>query len=125
MKKFALMLIPLSFVSMQSHAHDYPTMETVRAVVECMADLGEQNEQNLYTCTCRHDVIEKLVVFEEFERARFFERYNQMPGKRGGLVRDSKEGEKLVENLNAAREEAARECPEVKNIATPPKRDEE
>ena len=124
MKKFVYLIFPLFCMTTEIQANEYPTIDIVRSVVECMAELGEQNEQNLYVCTCRHDLIAGEIAFEDYERARFFERYKQMPGKRGGLVRDSKDGEKLVADLQAAREKASKECPVVKNIVTPPKRDE-
>ena len=32
-------------------ADEYPTADTVRMVVACMAELGAQNEENLLTCS--------------------------------------------------------------------------
>lgn len=69
-------------------AAGFPTVETVRQVVGCMAQLGGQTEENLLTCACRQDVIEAELSFNVFEQGSLQERYNKMPGKRGGLFRD-------------------------------------
>lgn len=117
----AVLLLPAQAVV----ADDYNTIDTVRYVLECMADLGAQNEQNLYTCTCRHDVIARELPFAVYEEATFFERYSRMPGKRGGLVRDNKRAEKLTAELHAAKEKANKECLVVTHISPPQKsRDE-
>jgi len=118
---FTALLLPAQAVV----ADDYNTIDTVRYVLDCMFDLGGQNEQNLYTCTCRHDVIARELPFEVFEEATFFERYNKMPGKRGGLVRDNKRAEKLTKELQAVQEKANNECLVVTHISPPQKsRDE-
>lgn len=118
MKKYGYILVSLLVFSVNTNAHDndYPTMDTVRFVVECMAELGAQNEENLYTCTCRHDVVAGMMSFERYERAVFFKRYSSMPGKRGGLVRDSTEAKQLVSELDEAFKVAEQKCPAVKHI---------
>ncbi|MBI2994858.1 MAG: hypothetical protein HYY48_11895 [Gammaproteobacteria bacterium] len=104
-------------------AEDYPTQDTVEMVVLCMSDIGGQSEENLYTCACRHDVIKAKMTFRDYENASLVERYQSMPGKKGQLFRDFKDGEKLFERLKAARKEATAQCPEVKRIVRePPKK---
>ena len=100
-------------------ADEFPTAETVRIVVSCMLELGDQTEENLLTCACRQDIIEAELNFEVFEQASLQERYNAMPGKRGGLFRDDKISRQQLEQLKAARKKALTECPAVKKVATP------
>lgn len=126
MKKYILVMFPLLVFAMNSQAgdDDYPTIDTVRFVIECMADIGEQNEENLYTCTCRYDVVAGMMPFERYEQATFFKRYSRMPGKRGGLVRDNKEADELVSELDEAYEVSRQKCPTVKHVPSI-KRDKE
>ena len=107
-----LALVVPSFVS----AAGYPTVETVRMVVSCMATLGDQTEENLLTCACRQDILEAELTFEVFEEASLQERYSGMPGKRGGLFRDDKTSREYLKQLKVAREKAATACPEVRKV---------
>ena len=102
-------------------AAGFPTVETVRVVVSCMAQLGDQSEENLLTCACRQDVIESELTFEVFEQASLQERYNSMPGKRGGLFRDDDISREQLKQLQETRKKAKAACPAVKRVATPPR----
>ena len=118
LKKIAILaLLAPSF----SAAAGFPTVETVRMVVGCMAGLGAQSEENLLTCACRQDVLEAELGFEVFEQASLQERYNQMPGKRGGLFRDDEISREQLQQLQAARKQADALCPAVNRVATPPR----
>ena len=97
-------------------AAGFPTVETVRLVVSCMAQLGDQTEENLLTCACRQDVIEAGMTFEVFEQASLQERYNRMPGKRGGLFRDDEISREQLKQLKAVRNKAMAACPAVKKV---------
>ena len=97
-------------------AAGFPTVETVRMVVGCMAGLGEQSEENLLTCACRQDVLETELSFEVFEEASLQERYNSMPGKRGGLFRDDEISRENLKQLQDARKKAASSCPQVRKV---------
>jgi len=116
MNKYLIVLATFLVLPLQVVADDYPTMESVRYVLDCMAELGGETEEHLYTCTCRHDHIAANMPFEKYEQATFFERYNKMPGKRGGLVRDNEEGPGLREQLKQVKIDAAANCPVVKHI---------
>jgi hypothetical protein len=125
MRIYAVVLISVLILPVNVYADDYPTMDSVRYVLDCMAELGAQTEENLYTCVCRHDVITEAMPFKEYEQATFFERYNDMPGKRGGLVRDSKDGEKLRDSLVEVKKEAGVKCIVVKHIERQPVKTQE
>lgn len=98
---------------------EFSTQETVEMVIICMDEIGGQNEESLYACACRHDYINAHMGFDTYERARLFERYRSMPGDKGQLFRDSKEGDELQDKLADIRKQAAAECPLVKRIAAP------
>ncbi len=97
-------------------AHDFSTFESVRAVVTCMAELGAQTEENLYTCTCKHDVIASKMTFTEFEDALKYENYRKMPGEKGALFRDNESGNTVIDKLNAAKAAADSQCIVVRRV---------
>ncbi len=113
---FKKMLMLFFLFPLFAYANEYPTAETVRMVVACMAELGAQNEENLLTCACKQDIFEAELTFDEYEQGSLFERYVRMPGKRGNLFRDSGSGRDYVKQLKKAREEAAERCVIVKKI---------
>ncbi len=95
----------------------YPTIETVRMVVTCMAAMGEQNEENLITCACKHDVLQDQLTFKEYEEGNLMERYRSMPGEKGGIFRENELGEGYLRKISAARKLADQQCPTVKKIS--------
>jgi hypothetical protein len=114
---FALFLLLTPAIAM---ADTYPTTEIVKFVVSCMAENGGHSDENLYTCACRFDSISSKFTFEEYDTAVTYERYRDMPGKQGGLFRDSERGDALKARLKKAREEAAAQCPRVVKVERPP-----
>jgi hypothetical protein len=114
-----LVLVFIMTLSGTVNAESYPTMETVRMVIKCMQDLGGMSEETLYTCACRHDVITSSMSFHDFEQGNLFERYRDMPGKRGGLFRDAKDAREMAAKLQQTRQMAAKACPVVRHIEAP------
>ena len=110
MKKTVISLAILLFGTMPSMAYEYPTEATVHYILNCMAALGGQTDQNLYTCSCRYDSIREVVSFDDYSDGRTYERNRAMPGKKGGFFRDNERGEGLYNVLVKAREQAAEQC---------------
>ena len=112
------LVLPLMLViSTNVTANDFPTIETVRYVVNCMVDNGGQNEENLYACTCRFDTISEAVTFEEYEDVSVYIRNKAMPGEKGAVFRDLGRATKDVrKKYEAAEKTAAANCPIVKRV---------
>lgn len=121
MRKYIAIPVLMFVLLPGAYADDYPTIETVRFVVNCMADLGGQNEQNLYACTCRYDALSDQMSYEEYDDAMVFERNKQMPGERGGFVRDNERGVKNYKKFKDLLQEASAQCPIVKHLESPVK----
>ncbi len=110
MKKFRFAFVLLGMVPALCAANDFPTLERVNYVLFCMEDLGGQTYETLNSCSCRIDAIAEKMSFAEYEEATFFERYRRMPGKKGGIIRDSVRSGKLLEKLNQVGKEVAQQC---------------
>ena len=110
MKKTVISLAILLFGAMPSMAFEYPTETTMHYVIECMAALGGQTDQNLYTCSCRYDSIREVLPFNDYSDAKTYERNRAMPGKKGGFFRDNERGEVLYNVLVKLREQADEQC---------------
>jgi len=113
-------LFILFFVSSFASANEYPTVETVRFVVNCMVDNGGQNEENLYTCTCRYDAISSAITFNEYEQVSVYVRNKAMPGEKGGVFRDLGHATKeLRDKYDGVVKNAASACPLTKRVSRP------
>ena len=111
--KFMLlfMLAPLNVATA-----NFPTVETVRLVLNCMADNGGLTDENLYTCSCRHDAIAERMSFSDYEEGVTYERNKSMPGKKGSFFRDNKRGERFYKTLLDVREVANGKCITVRKV---------
>ncbi|MSR15944.1 MAG: hypothetical protein EXR86_15615 [Gammaproteobacteria bacterium] len=100
----------LALASTGANAHDYPTMDRVDQVLTCMKRNGGQNIDNLWRCSCEIDVIAQQLSVEDFNTARTYEIYKDMPGEKGSLFRESQDGSAAVGKLETARKDAAKRC---------------
>jgi hypothetical protein len=105
-----LNVLLLGLLSSSALAHDYPTMDRVDHVLTCMKRNGGQNVDNLFRCSCEIDVIAQTVSMDEFNTARTYEIYKNMPGEKGALFREGEDARKAVETLSAARKSAEKRC---------------
>ncbi len=117
MKKVHYSIALLCIIPALSIADDYPTSDRVNYVLFCMEDIGGQSFDNLHTCSCRIDAISELMPFLEYEDATTFERYRRMPGKKGGIVRDSKRAGLLSEKLTQVGKQVAKKCKKVITVS--------
>lgn len=112
----------LFFASAFASANEYPTMDTVRFVVNCMADNGGQNEENLYACTCRLDTISAQLSFDEYEQVAVYLRNKAMPGEKGGVFRDlGRDTKELRDKFEQIELNAVSACPIAKRVSRPVK----
>ncbi|OGT35800.1 MAG: hypothetical protein A2W28_01870 [Gammaproteobacteria bacterium RBG_16_51_14] len=112
-------IIPLISLSASALANDYPTDARAFYVVHCMHDLGEQNLEHLYTCSCRIDSIAKQLVYVDYEFATTYERNKTAYGENGGVFRDNIPAKEMFSKLTEARKTAEQECPVVKKVINP------
>jgi len=104
-----------------AETNDYPTLDRVGYVLNCMQEHGGQSVENLYACVCRIDFIASQMPFETYEDASTFDRYRRMPGEKGGIFRDNEQAESLLAQLDKTTLEAGKRCPLVRrSVARPP-----
>lgn len=103
-------LLLLLVIPGSATANDYPTLDRVDHVLTCMKKHGGQTMDNLYSCTCEIDAIASIMPYDTFVEASTFEAYRNMPGEKGGIFRDSAQGEKLTAQLHQVEKEAERRC---------------
>ncbi|PKF50702.1 hypothetical protein [Enterovibrio nigricans] len=91
-------------------ANDFPTVERVKFVQECMALKGGPNYVNMYGCSCVIDKIADTMTFEEYTYADAFVRLKNMRGERGGYFRSSKDSRTARKGFLTLKEDAEQQC---------------
>lgn len=77
-------------------ANDFPTLDRVRFVQECMALENSAKYETLYACSCTLDKMAAEMNYDEFVEADSYVRMRNMRGERGGLFRNSDERARTV-----------------------------
>jgi hypothetical protein len=90
-------------------AHDFPTVDRVQYVLECMYNNGGSSVY-VYKCSCVIDTIAKKYTYEQWTDASMITRYQTMPGEGMGLFRDAPEERKIAKQYRADLAEAKKAC---------------
>lgn len=92
-------------------ANDFPTIDRVRFVQECMALENSQKYETLYACSCTLDKIAEEMSYDEFVAADSYQRARNMRGERGGLFRNSDDRARTTrENFSDVTARAEADC---------------
>jgi hypothetical protein len=86
--------------------NDFPTQARVEYVMQCMAEHGGQNLDNMYHCVCAIDKIASKMRFQEYSEALTFTYMFDTPGEKGGEFRDPPKSKELRDKLKEAKKEA-------------------
>ncbi len=100
----ALLLVPAAAL-----ADDYPTVDRVQYVLECMKN-HEGKYEYIYKCSCAIDAIAKQLPYDSYVEAASIARYSGMGGERMGLFRDSDEMRAVAKKWKAVEAEANKAC---------------
>lgn len=93
--------------------NDFPTQARVEYVMQCMAERGGQNLDNMYHCVCAVDKIASRMNFQEYSEALTFTYMFDTPGEKGGEFRDPPKSKVLRDKLKEAKKEAEGCFPEI------------
>lgn len=92
-----------------AQGHDYPTVDRVEFVLECMQKNGGKQEF-LYKCSCVIDELAQKFSYDDFVEASTAARYQTLGGERGGVFRDPAQTRESAKRYMQARSEAMKRC---------------
>ena len=107
--KSRLVLLFASALPALAWAHDYPTVDRVEFVLECLRNNGGEH-QYLYKCSCAIDAIAAELSYEVYVDASTVARYQGMGGERAGVFRDSDGMKDLAKRYRTAQAQAFKQC---------------
>ncbi|HWH42690.1 MAG TPA: hypothetical protein VNU21_22775 [Usitatibacter sp.] len=90
-------------------ANDFPTQARAEYVLTCMRE-NDMRQDSLYKCSCAIDAIADKVSYEQWVDLSTVANATTIAGERGGVVRDMKDGRKLIGTYKQIQEQARKGC---------------
>jgi len=90
-------------------ANDFPTQARVEYVLSCMRD-NDMRQDALYKCSCAVDAIAEKVSYEQWVDLSTVANATTIAGERGGVIRDIKDGRKIIGTYKEMQEQARKGC---------------
>lgn len=110
-RKCVLLLLPtLLAAPLAATANDFPTRARVEYVIACMQENKESPTEAMYKCSCTIDAIAAKVRYREWVDLSTVANGITIAGERGGVMRDMKDGRKLIESYRKLQEGAKKQC---------------
>ena len=91
-------------------ANDFPTRARVDYVLSCMQDSRVSPQESMYKCSCAIDAIADKVRYSEWVDLSTVANGITIAGERGGVMRDIKNGRKLIDGYRKLQASAKKQC---------------
>lgn len=111
--RYALLLIPLLlmlYTAPSAHANDFPTRARVEFVLTCMRESKAPQQESMYKCSCAIDAISEKVRYSTWVDLSTVANGITIAGERGGVMRDMKDGRKIIASYRELQESAKKRC---------------
>jgi hypothetical protein len=93
-----------------AHANDFPTRARVEFVLDCMLDSKAAPQEAMYKCSCTVDAIADKVHYNDWVDLSTISNGMTIAGERGGVMRDIKDGRKLIASYKDLQAAAKKQC---------------
>jgi len=100
----------LAAVLVPARANDFPTTARVEFVLDCMKTGNASAHEMLYKCSCAVDNIASKVDYETWVDLATVALGSTIAGERGGVMRDMKDGRKLITTYRDLQQQAKKAC---------------
>ena len=104
-----LAMLPDAVLGQAPATKDYPTVDRVEFVLECMQKNGGK-QVFLYKCSCLIDDIARKYSYDDFVEASTAARYQTLGGERGGVFRDPPQVRETAKRYLQIQSEAMKHC---------------
>jgi hypothetical protein len=93
-----------------AHANDFPTRARVEYVLGCMRESKASPQESMYKCSCTIDAIADKVHYNDWVDLSTISNGITIAGERGGVMRDMKDGRKLITSYKELQANAKKQC---------------
>jgi CRISPR/Cas system CMR-associated protein Cmr3 (group 5 of RAMP superfamily) len=91
-------------------ANDFPTQARVEFVLTCMRESKAPQQESMYKCSCAIDAIADKVSYSSWVDLATIANGTTIAGERGGVMRDIKDGRKMIASYRELQENAKKRC---------------
>jgi hypothetical protein len=109
MSRLASVLL-LALVPGLAQANDFPTHARVEFVLSCMRDNQAAAQEAVYKCSCAIDAIAAQVNYDTWVDLSTVANATTIAGERGGVMRDMKDGRKMIATFRELQDSAKKTC---------------
>ena len=110
MRSSSLIVLLLLGVVAPAYANDFPTRARVEFVLGCMRDSKASPQESMYKCSCAIDVIAGKMKYATFVDLSTVTNGITIAGERGGVMRDLKDGRKMIASFRELQDNAKKAC---------------
>ena len=100
----------LSLAGTTAHAHDYPTVDRVLYVQECMRAHPGPHYEMVNKCSCALDVLAKDLSFDDYVSMTTATNANSIGGERGNTIRDTEQLQAQIKRYRELQTKAKSGC---------------
>lgn len=93
-----------------AQANDFPTRARVEYVLTCMRESKAPQQESMYKCSCAIDAIADQVRYSTWVDLSTVANGMTIAGERGGIMRDMKDGRKMIASYRQLQESAKKRC---------------
>ena len=93
-----------------SKANDFPTYARVEFVLGCLREHPTIGQEAIYKCSCAIDAIAAEVNYEDWVDLSTIANATTIAGERGGVMRDMKDGRKMIARFRELQDNAKKGC---------------
>ena len=93
-----------------AYANDFPTRARVEFVIECMRTSKASPQESMYKCSCTIDDIASKVDYATWVDLSTVANATTIAGERGGVMRDMKDGRKIITSFRELQGDAKKRC---------------
>jgi hypothetical protein len=96
--------------ALPAYANDFPTRARVEFVLGCMKESKAPEQESMYKCSCAIDVIAGKIKYATFVDLSTVTNGITIAGERGGVMRDLKDGRKMIASFRELQDNAKKAC---------------
>lgn len=93
-----------------ARANDFPTQARVEFVLDCMRTSKVSAQESMYKCSCAIDDIATKIDYATWVELSTIANATTMAGERGGVMRDLKDGRKMITSFRELQADAKKHC---------------
>lgn len=105
-----VLLAALGIIPALASANDFPTRARVEFVLACMQESHAPPQESMYKCSCAIDAIAARVTYSKWVDLSTIANGITIAGERGGVMRDIKDGRKLIASYHKLQDDAKKQC---------------